>query len=210
MPLTVIGIRHGEVHNPEGIIYSGLPGYGLSNLGRNQARQVADAVKDMNIVALYASPLDRAIETAQAIADVTGAEVRPDIRLHEWRHWAQWAGMTWEELRTKGRDAWEMYRSDPGSVTTGESLEQLADRVESWLADVERDYADGVVIGVAHLEPWRAILLRRLGLNAAELHDLTVGLGQAVRLLPTTHPEALSPQDLASAMDTHGESRGVM
>lgn len=199
MPLTVIGIRHGEVHNPEGIIYSGLPGYGLSDLGRDQARQVADAVKDMNVVALYASPLDRAIETAQAIADITGAEVRPEIRLHEWRHWAQWAGMTWEELRTKGRDAWEMYRSDPGSVTSGESLEQLADRVESWLSDVVRDHEDGVVVGVAHLEPWRAILLRRLGLSGSELHNLTIGLGQAVRLLPTTHAEALSPQELASA-----------
>jgi len=184
MTLTVIGIRHGEVHNPEGVIYAGLPGYGLSDLGRSQAAGMAEALRDLPVVAVYASPLERAIQTAGLIAQVTGTEIVPDIRLHEWRHWHQWAGMTWEELRVKGREAWEAYQADPGSVTSGESLAELGGRMESWLADVERDHTDGVVVGVTHLEPLRTALLRALHRPAKDMFGVQIPVGQAVRLVP--------------------------
>src|SRR4051794_9252638 len=128
MSLTVIGVRHGEVHNPEGVIYAGLAGYGLSETGRAQAASVADALKGLDVCAIYASPLDRAMETATFISELAGVEIVPDIRLHEWRHWQQWAGMTWEDLREKGRESWEAYLADPASVTAGESLAELGDR----------------------------------------------------------------------------------
>src|SRR5437879_4226282 len=120
MSLTVIGVRHGEVHNPERVIYAGLPGYGLSDLGRSQAGDIAQALNGLPVIAIYASPLERAIQTAGFIGDVAGIEVVPDIRLHEWRHWHQWAGMTWEDLRETAKDSWTAYLADPGSVTSGE------------------------------------------------------------------------------------------
>src|SRR5437016_2187139 len=70
MAFTVIGIRHGEVHNPEGVIYAGLPGYVLSELGRAQAAATAEALRGLDVAAIYASPLDRAMETATTIAEV--------------------------------------------------------------------------------------------------------------------------------------------
>ena len=188
MALTVLGIRHGEVHNPKGVIYAGLDGYGLSETGRVQAQAVADALRGVTLAGLYASPLDRAMETAGYIAAVTGAEVIPDERLYEWRHWQQWAGMTWEELREKGRGAFEAYMNDPGSVTSGESLEELADRFGSWLTDVQRDHADGVVIGVTHLEGLRATLLRELGRPPKDLFTVEIGLSGVVRLTPDPEP----------------------
>jgi broad specificity phosphatase PhoE len=199
MPM-VLGIRHGEVHNPKEVIYSGLPGYGLSQAGRAQAAAVAEALKGMQVAALYASPLERAIETATFIAEATGAEIVPDVRLHEWRHWAQWAGMTWEELRTKNNEAFDRYINDPGSVTDGESLSELADRVESWLADVERDHPDGLVIGVSHLEPLRAILLRKLGRPANDLFQLEIGLSEVVRLLPEASADPVPLTELGALL----------
>jgi broad specificity phosphatase PhoE len=200
MALTVLGMRHGEVHNPKGVIYSGLAGYGLSELGRSQAQAVADALQGHKLAALYASPLDRAIETASYLARVTGAEVIPDDRLYEWRHWEQWAGMTWDELREKGREAWEAYTTDPSSVTSGESLEELGDRFASWLSDVKRDHPDGVVIGVSHLEGLRATLLRGLGRPAKDLHSLEIGLAQVVRLHPDPVATPIAPADLPAAL----------
>jgi probable phosphoglycerate mutase len=186
MPLQVIGIRHGEVHNPKDVIYSGLPGYVLSEKGREQAAAVAEALADVPIAALYASPLERAVETASFIAERTGAEIVEDARLHEWRHWAQWAGMTWDELRTEGREAWERYTIDPGSVTSGESLDELASRVDDWLADVLRAHDEGLVVAVTHLEPLRAILLRKLGRPADHLFQLQISQCEVVKL----HPQA--------------------
>lgn len=198
MGLTVFGVRHGEVHNPEGVIYSGLPGYHLSEQGRRQAQAVGEALRSLRVVALYASPLDRGIETATLIAEAIGVDVVPDVRLHEWRYWQQWAGMTWEDLRTKGREAWEAYQGDPGSVTTGESLAELAYRMESWLSDVRKAHEDGVVVGVTHLEPLRAVLLRMLNRPARDLFDLQIGLGQGVRLVPDPDPTPLGLDALRS------------
>jgi broad specificity phosphatase PhoE len=198
--LTVIGIRHGEVHNPDGVIYAGLPGYGLSDTGKQQANAIREALEDAPVVAIYASPLDRAMETAGIIGASKDLAVVPDDRLYEWRHWQQWAGMTWDDLRTKGRDAWEAYQNDPGSVTSGESLEQLADRVESWLADVRAAHDEGLVVGVMHLEGLRAALLRMLGRPATDLFQLQIGVGQAVRLHPDPDPTPLTGSPLRSLL----------
>jgi len=61
-------VRHGEVHNPRGVLYGRLPGYHLSENGRAQADAVANALADRDIVAVIASPLQRAQETAAPIA----------------------------------------------------------------------------------------------------------------------------------------------
>lgn len=192
----ILGVRHGEVHNPEGIIYAGLPGYGLSEVGRRQAEDLAERLRGLPVAALYSSPLERAMETAEVLAEAVGADVVPDDRLYEWRHWQQWAGMTWEELRTKGREAWEAYRADPASVTAGESLAELGDRMTSWMDEALERHDGGVVVGVAHLEPLRTILLRRTGRPAIDLFDVRVGLCECVRLHPDPDPTPAPPGEL--------------
>lgn len=67
-------LRHGEVHNPEGILYGRLPGYHLSERGRAQAETVAKTLVDNDIAVVVASPLLRAQETAAPIADAHGVE----------------------------------------------------------------------------------------------------------------------------------------
>jgi broad specificity phosphatase PhoE len=81
---TVVHLmRHGEVHNPGGILYGRLPGYHLSETGQLMAKTVARAVTGRDVVALYSSPLERALETAAPLATTFGLEVRPDDRLVE-------------------------------------------------------------------------------------------------------------------------------
>ncbi|WP_090945231.1 histidine phosphatase family protein [Nonomuraea jiangxiensis] len=76
-------LRHGEVHNPAGILYGRLPGYHLSETGQLMAETVAKAVGGRDIVALYSSPLERALETAAPLSDKLGIEVVRDARLIE-------------------------------------------------------------------------------------------------------------------------------
>ncbi len=57
-------MRHGEVHNPHGVLYGRRPGYHLSDLGKQMAAKVAESVKDRDITHLRVSPLERAQETA--------------------------------------------------------------------------------------------------------------------------------------------------
>ena len=61
-------VRHGEVYNPSGVLYGRLPGYYLSDTGNAQAAAVAERWLSRDIVAVIASPLQRAQETAAPIA----------------------------------------------------------------------------------------------------------------------------------------------
>lgn len=65
--LTLHVIRHGEVYNPEKVLYGRLPNFRLSDTGKAQAQATATALANVPLQALYASPLQRAQETARAI-----------------------------------------------------------------------------------------------------------------------------------------------
>ncbi|MER5441352.1 histidine phosphatase family protein [Streptomyces sp. NPDC002790] len=82
--ITVVHLmRHGEVHNPDGILYGRLPDYHLSELGRRMADRVAEHLSGRDITHVVASPLDRAQETATPIAKAHGLDLDGDERLIE-------------------------------------------------------------------------------------------------------------------------------
>lgn len=68
-------LRHGEVYNPDGVLYGRLPGYRLSDLGEQMAQRAADALSSHDIAAVIASPMERAQQTAEPIARVHGHEI---------------------------------------------------------------------------------------------------------------------------------------
>ena len=78
---TVHLLRHGEVHNPNGVLYGRMDGYHLSDLGRQMAHRVADALERRDIAHVVASPLERAQETAAPVARTHGLEVGTDSRV---------------------------------------------------------------------------------------------------------------------------------
>lgn len=86
---TIHLMRHGEVHNPTGLLYGRLPGYHLSERGRAMAERVADHLAGSgdaprrDVTVLIASPLQRAQETAEPIAAALGLPVRTEDGLLE-------------------------------------------------------------------------------------------------------------------------------
>lgn len=80
---TVHLMRHGEVYNPQGVLYGRMPDFHLSELGRKMAERGAEFFAQRDVVAVVASPLERAQETAAPIAARRGLEVRVDGRLIE-------------------------------------------------------------------------------------------------------------------------------
>jgi broad specificity phosphatase PhoE len=76
-------LRHGEVHNPEGVLYGRLDGYHLSDLGRQMAELVGRHLADHDVTVVVASSLTRAQETAAPIAAEHGIGVTTDDRVLE-------------------------------------------------------------------------------------------------------------------------------
>ena len=92
MPTTTVHLlRHGEVHNPDGVLYGRLTGYRLSERGQAMAERIAahlagtgpEGAERRDVVHVVASPLQRAQETAAPIAAAFGLEVAADERVIE-------------------------------------------------------------------------------------------------------------------------------
>lgn len=82
-------VRHGEVENPEGVLYGRLPGYHLSERGRAMAELTAEYLSHRPIGVVISSPLERAQETAAPIAAAHGLPVETDDDLIEPRNYFQ-------------------------------------------------------------------------------------------------------------------------
>jgi broad specificity phosphatase PhoE len=127
--MVVYLIRHGEsVFNAEGRI-QGQTDIPLSDFGRQQAAVLAKALNPLSIDAIYASPLRRAMETAQPIAELLRLPIRTDERLKE-IHAGIFQGLLWSEIDARhGAEASKWREYDPDFVIPGgESRRQLMHR----------------------------------------------------------------------------------
>jgi broad specificity phosphatase PhoE len=161
-------LRHGEVFNPEKILYGRQPGWKLSERGIAMAEMVAQWSKDLNLGAIVASPLQRAQETAAPISKLHNLEVVTDDRLieaaniFEGKKFELGSGVlrhpsTWWSLRNPWRPSW------------GEPYEEQISRMLSALFHA-RDIANGKdAICVSHQLPiW---ILRSAVEGRKMLHD---------------------------------------
>jgi broad specificity phosphatase PhoE len=84
MDRTVVHLlRHGEVFNPDGVLYGRLPGFYLSDLGKQMALRAADALANHDITHVVSSPMERAQETAAPLAERHGLAIAIDPDLIE-------------------------------------------------------------------------------------------------------------------------------
>lgn len=160
MTTTVHLVRHGEVHNPDHVLYGRLPGFRLSALGEQMARTAAAALAELDVRAVWSSPLERALQTAVPIAETFGLDVVSDDRLLESANvfegtskaWTQPAG--WRYLYNPFRPSW------------GEPYREVADRVLAVCADVRDVVAGAHAVLVSHQLP---IWIARLAVEGRHL-----------------------------------------
>ena len=145
-------LRHGEVFNPDKVLYGRLPGFRLSEAGRQMAVTAADALAGRNITYLVASPLQRAQETAEPLAATFDLPIATDDRLTEAANVFQGKRVTGPEGVLKKPSSWRYYRN-PLRPSWGEPYEQVAQRMFA-AALRARDLADGgEAVCVSHQLP---------------------------------------------------------
>ncbi|MDO4666120.1 MAG: histidine phosphatase family protein [Actinomycetaceae bacterium] len=155
MERTIVHVmRHGEVYNPEGVLYGRMSGYGLSDLGWQMSAGVATALKDAgaNITHVVASPLLRAQQTATPTARAFGLQVHANKRLVE-------AGNTFEGVAVNKNRAllahpqyWWRYRN-VFRPSWGEPYTEIARRMVAAIASARAAAAGGEALVVSHQLP---------------------------------------------------------
>lgn len=178
-------VCHAEVDNPDHLVDGSLSGIGLSPHGLDQARRVGRYLGPRAVVAIWSSPLERSLRTAEEIAKRSSVPVRVDQGLTEWSIADRWAGHTWASIKDAFPGEIETYLERPHLVDfVDESLIDLADRVSQVARRLDEEHPHGDVVIVSHQDPIQAGRLRLTGAGLANLHKGKPGNGSVVTLRP--------------------------
>jgi broad specificity phosphatase PhoE len=176
-------VRHGQVENPQRIVYGRQRGWRLSERGRIEAEAVAAHLALRPLARVYTSPLERAIQTASAIAAVCGCDVVPRNDLNEAFLCAQWEGLSWREVRSRRASDWARYQFRPLEIEgVPEDLRALADRMAAALRAIAAAHSGQQVGVVSHGDPLKAGILALAGGPLEELHGNPIPTGGLVVL----------------------------
>ena len=165
MPLILL-IRHGEndytkVHKLAGR----LPGVHLNEQGQKQAQALGEALKDVQLKAIYSSPLDRAMETATPIASVRELEIIPEPDLLE-VNVGKWQGKSLKVLRLM--KVWKIVQNSPSRFRfpDGESFPEMQTRITGALERIAKKHnkPQDIVAVVFHSDPIKLAVAYFLGM----------------------------------------------
>jgi probable phosphoglycerate mutase len=134
MKQTLLFIRHGQTTwNEQQKLPGQLPGIALTEKGKQQAAELAEALKEVPISAIISSPLERAYETAKFIAQGRNLEIQLDPGLMD-TDVGRWAGQNYNEL-SKNDQEWKAYVRNP--TVAPEGIETFPEVQRRALASIE-------------------------------------------------------------------------
>ncbi len=180
-------VRHTQIENPEGLVYGTRTGFGLSDYGVEQARRVGRYLGPRPVVAIWSSPLERTLRTAEEIAARVGVPVKVHADLGEWTVFDRWAGHRWAEIPELFPGELEAYRDHPYDLPfAGESLASVSERMASFARSIDEAHPHGDVIIVSHQDPIQAGRLRLLGSPLEAFGEGKPTPGTVITLRPGT------------------------
>jgi probable phosphoglycerate mutase len=156
-------LRHGE-HSLQGRIAAGrAPGIGLSERGRAEAEWAAERLAKAKIAAIYASPMERAQETAGIVSRHLDLPVTVRGDLAE-LDFGEWTGLTFDDIRKDPRwQFWAAHRS-VACIPGGETMREVQRRVVEAMMEMRETHPDDGIVLVSHGDVLRAALMFALAM----------------------------------------------
>ena len=153
---TIYLARHCDVENPKGVLYGFLPGFGLSQKGREQARAMGRFFSDKPVAQLIVSPLQRAQETAEAIVAANpNLQIETSDELAEAGFAKYYQGLRPLDVAWR-RPKWIRHKLFPGMLAQDEGIRGMATRVRGPIMRILRDHPGKGGICISHGDPIQA------------------------------------------------------
>jgi uncharacterized repeat protein (TIGR03847 family) len=189
----VLLIRHGLTDYVAANRCAGhTAGIHLNAEGKAQAEALAERLRTLPITAIYSSPIERAAETAQAIAGVKGLAVQTRPRLVETRT-GEWTGLYYSDIQSKYAGVWSALQSHPKGtrIPGGETIDEVQERMVAEVDDLCRAHPSGTVAVVSHADPIKATICHYIGLDLDHFQQLSIN---------PTSVSALAMADVGAAL----------
>jgi probable phosphomutase (TIGR03848 family) len=212
MPIFLL-IRHGETdYNKKMHLPGRLPDVHLNKKGLQQAQLVSDSLKDAPIKAIYSSPMDRTLETAEPLAKNLNLQVVPIPGLLE-TNCGEWQGQSVKKLRRQ--KIWKSVQLHPSlfQFPGGESIAECQHRMVQVLESLRRQHSEhDVVACFSHADPIKQVVAYYLGLPLDNFQRLSVDTASITalyisdngsRLIMLNHNPSFSWDSLKPAQKTN-------
>lgn len=159
-------VRHGTTEWNQEEIFRGRVDIRLNETGRTEAQALANYFRSISLQAIYSSPLSRALETAQAVAEGRGLEITLDPAFID-IDFGEWHGLPLKEVKEKFPGLYQAWREQPHTVTfpRGENLDQVRHRAWEGLQAIIRKNEDQTILIVSHRVITKILLCAALGLD---------------------------------------------
>lgn len=180
---TVLLIRHGRTAaNAQGVLAGTSPGIDLDEEGRKQAERMAERLARVPLSGLVSSPLERTVQTSEAIARLQSEQANPleislDERVVEC-HYGDWTG---RELKKLAKESlWKNVQAHPSSVTFpgGESMRTMQHRAVDAVRSWNREFGEKATYAiVSHGDVIKSIVADALGIHLDQFQRIAVDPG---------------------------------
>jgi broad specificity phosphatase PhoE len=171
-PTVTLLLRHGQTPMSVQKRYSGRTDAPLTDAGVRQAAAAAKRLASAGIDAIVASPLQRAVRTAEEVAAAVGIPVLTDDGFRE-TDFGAWEGLTFAEVRERWPSEMARWLADPSvAPPRGESFTQVSERVTAALHRVLASRAHQTVLIVSHVTPIKTLVAAALLAPPAALHRM--------------------------------------
>jgi len=172
----IIFLRHGQAkNNTERILAGRTEGVPLTDTGIKQSEQTAEFLKQMNISAIYSSPIERAKHTAEIAGKHNSLDVTIDDRLNE-LDMGKFTGMPYDEiLKSHGNVFMKFYNGELEIAHNGvETFPDVKKRILGIVDHVIEKHPDENVLLVTHMDPIKAMLSTIVDLSPTNLYELII------------------------------------
>ena len=172
----IIFLRHGQAKNNTDRVLAGrTPGVPLTDTGLKQAEQTGKLLEDMNISAIYSSPIQRAKHTAEIVGEHNSIDVTIDDRLIE-LDMGKFTGVPYDEIFTShGNVFMKFYNGELEIAHNGvETFADVKKRVLGIVDHVIEKHPDENVVLVTHMDPIKAMLSTIVDLSPTNLFELII------------------------------------
>ncbi len=202
-PTTVLLIRHGENEWTSGHKLAGrTPGVHLNEYGRQQAKSLGKRLADTTLSAIYASPLERTMETAQAIAEHHKLDIqtRPGILEVDY---GDWTGQAIDKLSKK--KSWPVIQFYPSGAgfPGGETMYQMQTRMVQEINTLVTNHPGQIIAVVGHADLIKAAIAHYLGVHFDLFQRIVVSTGSITAISFT----AMGPRILMVNDTSHNPPR---
>jgi probable phosphoglycerate mutase len=163
---TIILIRHGETKGNREGLFRGQMDFPLNENGEQQARDLAHALKNYDLKAVYASPLARAKTTAEIVASPHNLKIEIESGFTN-INLGLWQGKPKAEIQERFPDLWQLWITEPErlQLPQGETLGEVQNRSFEALVEITQKHSGQSVAIVSHRAVLKPLLARALGVN---------------------------------------------